>query len=231
LAEHARNNKPEDMRADVSAALRVIGLVMTGSAAIIFVTAPFIALVIMDGAKPADIAALAVVIMMYILSLTPYGMLFVIQRTYFAFNDTRTPFFFTLLQIGLFVGGSLLVLIFSPVELIAAMLALSFTIATIIQVGVGLIFLRKKIGGVDGMRVFVSHLKYGIAVIPTVVAGYFMLQFSATYVDIDSLAVAIIESVIYAAILGSIYMATLWLLRSEEISELVAQVKGKLRRS
>ena len=230
LAEHARNENTAGLRADVSAALRVIGLVMTGSAAIVFVTSPFIALVLMDGAKPADIAALAVVIMMYILSLTPYGMLFVIQRTYFAFNDTRTPFFFTVLQILLFVGGSLLVLVFSPVELVAAMLALSFTIATIIQVGVGLIFLRKKIGGIDGKRVFVSHVKFGIAVIPTVIAGYFMLQFSAAYIDTDNLAVAIIESVIYAVILGGIYFATLWLLRSEEITELVTQVKGKLSR-
>jgi putative peptidoglycan lipid II flippase len=218
------------MRADVSAALRVIGLVMTGSAAIIFVTAPFIALVLMDGAKPADIAALAVVIMMYILSLTPYGMLFVIQRTYFAFNDTRTPFFFTVLQIVLFVGGSLLVLFFSPIEMVAAMLALSFTFATIVQVAVGLVFLSKKIGGIDGKRVFVSHLKYLIAVIPTVIAGFFMLQFSAAYIDTDNLAVAIIESLIYAVILGAIYIATLWLLRSAEISELVTQVKGKLSR-
>lgn len=230
LAEHARNDKPEDMRADVSAALRVIGLVMTGSAAIIFVTAPFIALVLMDGAKPADIAALAVVIMMYILSLTPYGMLFVIQRTYFAFNDTRTPFFFTLLQIGLFVGGSLLVLAFSPVQLIAAMLALSFTIATIIQVTVGLIFLRRKIGGIEGKRVFVSHLKYAIAVIPTVVVGYVMLQLSATYFDTDELFLVIVESIIYAGILGSVYLGALWLLRSAEIAELLTQVKAKIRK-
>ena len=95
---------------------------------------------------------------------------------------------------------------------------------------VGLFFLRKKIGGIDGKRVFVSHLKFGIAVIPTVIAGYFMLQFSAAYIDTDNLAVAIIESIIYAAILGSIYFAVLWLMRSEEITELVSQVKGKLTR-
>jgi putative peptidoglycan lipid II flippase len=230
LAEHARNNNSEDMRTDVSAALRVIGLVMTGSAAIIFITAPFIALVLMDGAKPADIAALAVVIMMYILSLTPYGMLFVIQRTYFAFNDTRTPFFFTVLQISLFVGGSLLVLAFSPVHLIAAMLALSFTIATIIQVTVGLIFLKRKIGGIDGKRVFVSHLKYAVAVVPTVGVGYGMLQLSATYFDTDELFLVILESIIYAGILGCVYLGTLWLLRSEEITELLSQVKAKIRK-
>jgi hypothetical protein len=57
-----------------------------------------------------------------------------------------------------------------------------------------------------------------------------MLQFSAAYINTDNLAVAIIESVIYAAILGSIYFAVLWLMRSEEITELVTQVKGKLTR-
>jgi putative peptidoglycan lipid II flippase len=94
-----------------------------------------------------------------------------------------------------------------------------------------MMFLRKKLGGIDGRRVFISHLKYLIAVIPVVIAGYFMLQFSATVIRLDSLAVAIIESVVYAAILGALYFGVLWLLRSEEITELVAQVKGRLKRS
>jgi putative peptidoglycan lipid II flippase len=93
-----------------------------------------------------------------------------------------------------------------------------------------LLFLRKQIGGIDGKRVLASHLKYFIAVIPTIVVGYFMLQFSAQYVQLDHLAVAIIESVIYAVILGAIYIGTLWLLRSGEITELVAQIRGKLKR-
>ncbi|MEY4040360.1 MAG: hypothetical protein RLZZ52_1228, partial [Actinomycetota bacterium] len=89
----------------------------------------------------------------------------------------------------------------------------------------------RKIGGIEGKRVFVSHLKYALAVVPTVVVGYFMLQFSATYIDTDNLAMTIIESVIYAVILGSIYIGTLWVLRSSEIKELVSQVRVKLGRS
>jgi putative peptidoglycan lipid II flippase len=230
LAEHVRNEKPDDLRTDVSAALRVIGLVMTGSAAIIFITAPFIATVLMAGAPPADTAALALVIMTYILSLAPFGTLFVIQRTYFAFNDTKTPFFFTLLQICLFVAGSLLVLALSPVALIAVMLALSFTIATTIQVVVGLFFLRRKLGGIDGRRVLLSHLKFFLAVIPTVLAGYFMLQFSEAFIGTDNLVIVLLESLGYAAILGAIYMGTLWVLRSSEITELVRQIGSKPRR-
>jgi putative peptidoglycan lipid II flippase len=230
LAEHARNDDPDKMRADVSAAFRVIGLVMTGSAAIIFITAPFIAWVLMDGARASDIAALALVIMTYILSLTPYGMLFVIQRTYFAFNDTRTPFFFTVVQIIVFVAGAFLVLAFSPVETVAAMLALSFTCATSIQVAVGLVFLSRKIGGIDGRRVLISHLKYLIAVIPTVVVGYFMLQFSAKEIELENLATAVIQSIVYAVILSLVFGGTLLLLRTQELSELLAQVKAKIRR-
>ena len=63
------------------------------------------------------------------------------------------------------------------------------------------------------------------------IAGYFMLQFSAAYIDTDNLVVAIMESVIYAVILGAIYVGTLWVLRSGEITELVSQVRGKLGRS
>lgn len=230
FAEHVHNNDLDKIRTDVSSALRIISLVMAISGAVIFITAPFISTVVMDGATPTEIAELALVIAMYILCLVPYGMWFVIQRTYFAFEDTRTPFFFTLLQVILFAGGSLLALVTTPVELLAAMMALTFSVTTYIQVAVALIFLSRKLKGLDGRRVFVSHLKYAIALIPTLIAGYGLWLFTIDVINEENFLLAILESIVYAIIMTAIYLGTLLLLKSEEVRELASLIKRKLGR-
>ena len=230
FAEHVHNNDLDKIRTDVSSALRIISLVMAISGAVIFITAPFISTVVMDGATPTEIAELALVIAMYILCLVPYGMWFVIQRTYFAFEDTRTPFFFTLLQVILFAGGSLLALVTTPVELLAAMMALTFSVTTYIQVTVALFFLSRKLNGLDGRRVFVSHLKYAVALVPTLIAGYGLWLFTIDVINEENFLLAILESVVYAIIMTSIYLGTLLLLKSEEVRELASLIKRKLGR-
>lgn len=230
FAEHVHNNDLDKIRTDVSSALRIISLVMAISGAVIFITAPFISTVVMDGATPTEIAELALVIAMYILCLVPYGMWFVIQRTYFAFEDTRTPFFFTLLQVILFAGGSLLALVTTPVELLAAMMALTFSVTTYIQVAVALIFLSRKLKGLDGRRVFVSHLKYAIALVPTLIAGYGLWLFTIDVINEENFLLAILESIVYAIIMTAIYLGTLLLLKSEEVRELASLIKRKLGR-
>jgi putative peptidoglycan lipid II flippase len=210
--------------------MRIISLVMAISGAVIFITAPFIATVVMDGAKPNEIAALALVIAMFILCLVPFGILFVIQRTYFAFDDTKTPFYFTLIQVTLYAGGSLIVLVTTPTELVAAMIALSYSISTFIQVFVALLFLSKKLGGIDGKRVFVSHLKFLIALIPTLLLGFALLQFTIDFIDEENLVLAIVESLVYASLMSLTYLGTLLLLKSEELGELLLLIKKKMGR-
>ena len=230
FAEHVHKNDINELRKDVSSAMRIISLVMAISGAVIFITAPFIATVVMDGAKPNEIAALALVIAMFILCLVPFGILFVIQRTYFAFDDTKTPFYFTLIQVTLYAGGSLIVLVTTPTELVAAMIALSYSISTFIQVFVALLFLSKKLGGIDGKRVFVSHLKFLIALIPTLLLGFALLQFTIDFIDEENLVLAIVESLVYASLMSLTYLGTLLLLKSEELGELLLLIKKKMGR-
>ena len=230
FAEWANNNKLADLRDDVSAAMRTIGLVMTGSATVIIVTAPLIAAVIMWGASAGDIAALAAIIILYVVGLPAYGMLFVIQRTYFAFNDTRTPFYFTLVQISLYVLGSLLMLVTMPVEYLAMSQALVWALATMVQVAVGLIALRKRIGGVDGPRLFTSHLRFFAAGIITIIIGDVLYTLSANVLRSDSFVITILLCGAFALVLGVIYLVSLTLMRSSEIVPLFATVRNKFSR-
>lgn len=230
FAEWARNDNLVELRKDVSAAMRSIGLVMVGSATVIIVAAPLVAAVIMWGATSSDIASLAAIIILYVIGLPAYGMLFVIQRTYFAFNDTRTPFFFTLVQIVLYVLGSLLMLAIMPVELLAISQALVFSLATMVQVAVGLIVLRVRIGGLDGRRLFISNLKFGIAALITVGVGYVLLAVAGTLLTADTFIVTAILCAGFGVVVATVYLSLLKLVRAREIDPLFEQLARRLRR-
>lgn len=230
LAEAVKKSDIEKVRNDISAALRSIGLVMAISCGVIFVTAPHIAAVVMAGASSSDIHGLSQVIQMYILALIPYGMLFVIQRAFFAYDDTRTPFFFTLLQIVLFAGGAIIVAFTVPTEFVAAALALSFTISTLVQVAVGLVVLTRKTGGFEGKRVIASYSRYLIALIPAVLVGWLLLStsFAANY--IESFLVALVSCIVIAAAMGLAFVLVLYMTKSEELGMVINQIRSRFVR-
>jgi putative peptidoglycan lipid II flippase len=230
LAEWAHSDKMAELRTDVSAAMRHIGLAMMGSATVIIVAAPLIAAVIMWGAEPRDIASLAVIIILYVIGLPAYGMLFVIQRTYFAFNDTRTPFFFTLVQIVLYVLGSLLMLAIMPIELLAMSQALVFSLATMVQVLVGLIALRGRIGGLDGRRVLISYLKFGLAAVVSVGLGFWLLSFVGDLLHADAFVLAAALCAAFGVVIAVLYLALLTLLRADEVAPIFEQLRRRLGR-
>jgi putative peptidoglycan lipid II flippase len=231
LAEAVKKNDASAITQDISAAMRSIGLVMTLACGVIFMTAPHIAAVVMAGATASDILGLSQVIQMYILALIPYGMLFVIQRAFFAYDDTRTPFYFTVLQIALFATGSIIVAFTVPTEFVAAALALAFTFSTLIQVAVGLTVLARKTGGFEGKRVMISHVRYLVALVPSLVVGWLLLStgFAANYVE--SFFSALTSFIAIAAAMVVVFLITLHLAKSEELALVLVQLRSRLGRS
>jgi putative peptidoglycan lipid II flippase len=157
-------------------------------------------------------------------------MLFVIQRTYFAFNDTRTPFFFTLVQIVLYVLGSLLMLAIMPIELLAMSQALVFSLATMVQVLVGLIALRGRIGGLDGRRVLISYLKFGLAAVVSVGLGFWLLSFVGDLLHADAFVLAAALCAAFGVVIAVLYLALLTLLRADEVAPIFEQLRRRLGR-
>ena len=119
------------MRDDLSSAIRGITLIINLAAAVLLVIAyPFAA--VFETASFADTAALGNVVIAFTLGLVPFSALFVVQRTFYALGDTRTPFRFTLFQVIVFIAGALACLAL-PKDVLAAGIALVTTIACIAQ--------------------------------------------------------------------------------------------------
>ena len=172
MSTHARDGNLSAVRSDFLESVSRIGFFMVlASAGLIVVSLPFAR---QFGGEPDSIRAMALVIALYSLGLVAFSVLFVVQRVFYALEDTRTPFFLQVVQATIFIALALGVATL-PVGQIAWGLALSASIAGGIQTLVALIVLRRKLGELSLKPLIVNFAKFALAALPASAAGLGLL--------------------------------------------------------
>lgn len=169
ISEHASEGRMADVRADVSACIRTLGVFMVlATAALVAAAAPAAR---MFSQLPSEALQAAPVLLMMLVGLIPLSVLFIVQRTFYAFGNTRTPFIFTAIQSVIVIGGALIAGAFIEHAYVTAGVALAQSIATTIQTVIAVALLRRRLG--SGLtRVWgVALLRFVGAAIPAVAAG------------------------------------------------------------
>jgi putative peptidoglycan lipid II flippase len=169
LSEHASAGRREDVRTDIVSSIRILGLLTVVATAALAVAAVPASRIFTDSA--ADAAAAGEVLLAYLVALVPLAVLFVIQRTFYALHDTRTPFFFTLLQGALVIATALLAASVPPSHLAAAV-ALGQSLASIVQVVVATWMLHRRLGGIGVGSWMLSMGRFALAAVPAAAAGW-----------------------------------------------------------
>jgi putative peptidoglycan lipid II flippase len=172
MSTHARDGDLGHVRADFRDSVSRIGLFMVLAAVgLVVVALPFAR---QFAVSPESVSAMALVIMLYVLGLVPFSVLFVVQRVFYALEDTRTPFIIQVAQALVFVSLALGVSTL-PTEQIAYGLALSATIAGWLQCVLAVLLLRRKLGGLDTAVVLGRFGLFLLASIPSGAAGFGLL--------------------------------------------------------
>lgn len=239
MSAHARDGRIDSLRADLSGSLRTIILLIAGAGVALAAAAlPFAAFFAHD---TREILGIGGVLLAYLVGLVPFSTQFLVQRTFYALGDTRTPFFVQLVQSALFVAGALTVLLLPP-SAIAAGIAIVTSLAGIVQVLVLSALLRRRLGGIDGRRVIRRFGVYALATLPAAAVGLLVLWALGGLSPLGSGAVAggfayagkVAELVSVVLIGGAtllVYLAVLWLARVPELRELVSPLRRLVRRS
>jgi putative peptidoglycan lipid II flippase len=230
MSGHARDADLPAVRADLSASLRTIGLLVAGAAAALAAAAlPFAAVF---SNAPREVVGIGGVLLAFLIGLVPFSMVFVMQRAYYALGDTRTPFLFQLVQSALFVTGALVVGIVAPGPLVAAGIALVTSIAGTAQAVVAALLLRRRLGGVGGRRLTQRFGAYLAATAPAAAAGIGVLwMLGGLPADGGGFAVSgtmqgVASVILIGAVSFGVYLGVLALARVPEVREL----GGLLRR-
>ena len=232
MSAHARDGDRVAVRADVSESLRRILMIMVLAAAgLLVVAAPFARLF---GSDQAVVDAMALVISAYVLGLIPFTVLFVVQRVFYALNDTRTPFVIQVVQALVFVGGALLVSM-APTSLIAIGLALVTSFAGTVQCLLGVALLRRRLQGIGGRAIGQRLGQYALASIPAALVGVLLGWALGAYDQAGTARASELAAggtmVLIAIAMTLVYAGALRAMRIPEFSAITDPVMRRLRRA
>lgn len=222
ISEHAAAGRDAEVRADIAQSIRTLLFFITVAVAAVVAAAIPASRVFTNSAPDAADAAL--VLICFLVCLIPLTVLFIVQRTFYAYGDTRTPFWFTLFQCGLVVLSALIAQGLLTAEVIevtslAATIALGQSIASTIQTVVAVWLLHRKIGGLQ-IRTWMSAVtRFAVAAVPAGFAGwgvFLLLGGPEGWTTADKIQGALGTCVIGAAVV-LVYIAVLALLRAPEL--------------
>ena len=231
LSEHAHAGRIDDLRGDIGRSIRTLGFFLTGAlAAVVAATIPA-SRIFTDNRDEAQAAAL--VLVGYLLALLPLAVLFIVQRTFYALGDTRTPFFFTIFQCVLIAATAFGTKLLHeagivPLSALAATLALGQSLASILQTIVATALLHRRLNGIGTGRWILALGRFVLAAIPATAAGwgvFLLLGGAHGWTTADRIPAAIGCLIIAGAVLV-VYLGLLALLRAPELDAL----KGLVRR-
>lgn len=232
MSTHARDGQLDEVRDDLSRSLRSIGLIMVfASIALMVVAFPFSRLFVLGGFD--DILGMAPVLIAFLAGLVPFSILHVLRRTFYALEDTRTPFFITVFQAVLFVGGAIGVS-FLPVPYIALGIAAVTTLAGIAQTALAAVLIRRRLGAVDGGLLVRRHLVFTAAALGAALVGlastFALGGFTAAGWAIGTPLTAGITVATAGAVMAIVYFAILLVARNPEAVAFVTPITRRLRR-
>ena len=104
------------------------------------------------------------ILMAFGLGLIPYSVQYVVLRGFYAYEDTRTPFYNTVIVAAVNAAASALCFFVLPARWAVVGMAASYGLAYAVGVGVAWRRLRKRLGGdLDGARVMRTYARLCIA--------------------------------------------------------------------
>jgi putative peptidoglycan lipid II flippase len=232
LSEHAASGNMRGLIADVSGATRgITTIIMIATAVLIVVAYPFAA--IFSWESFVHTQAFGNVIIAYLVGLVAFSILFVLQRTFYALSDTKTPFYFTLFQVSLVVIGTLGCLLL-PKDLTAVGIGSVITIAGTAQTVVAALLLRRRIGHLDSRRIIRSLVKNAVALLIPLAVGVLLIITLGGTREGGFAVSGIVQAMISMAIIGFVmivlYIGGLCLMRSDELAAAVGPMMRRLRR-
>ncbi|MFC9226197.1 murein biosynthesis integral membrane protein MurJ [Streptomyces hygroscopicus] len=230
LSRAAHDGDPGAVRDDISQGLR------TSAVAIVPLAFGFIALgiplctLLFGTSGTATAQAMGYILMAFGLGLIPFSVQYVVLRGFYAYEDTRTPFYNTVIVAAVNAAGSALAYVVLPARWAVAGMAAAYGLAYAIGVGVAWKRLRNRLGGdLDGPRVVRTYTRLTGASIPAALLGG-----GAAYAIMQTLGMGIAGSL--AALLGGglVLVAVFYIaakrMRVEELTAMVGMVRGRLGR-
>ncbi|GAA4910872.1 murein biosynthesis integral membrane protein MurJ [Streptomyces coeruleoprunus] len=230
ISRAAHDNDPGAVRDDISQGLR------NSAVAIVPVAFAFLALGVpmctllyaSSGVEAAE--SMGFILMAFGLGLIPFSVQYVVLRGFYAYEDTRTPFYNTVIVAAVNAAASAVCYVVLPARWAVVGMAASYGLAYAVGVGVAWRRLRNRLGGdLDGAHVVRTYARLSMASLPAALlggaAGFGILSVLGKDA-LGSLAALLGGGIV---LIGLFYVAARKM-RIEELNAMVGMVRGRLGR-
>ena len=232
MSIHAMEKKFDELKTDLVDGLRTIAMISVLATTALIVLAYPISRVFV-GEIPSAIALGNVVIAM-VVGLLPFSYVFMIQRAFYSLEDTKTPFLFTIVQVGINVIGSITVGLFVEHVWIVVALSLVTSGSIMVQSVLAFILFKRKFGSLGHSHLTFATGKFALAAIVAGGIGFAILQAMGGANPGAFPVLSVLASITTCAIIGSVialvYVLLLKLLKVEEVNTLLNPLLRLLRR-
>ena len=232
MAKHANENRMDLFRQDFSAGLRAISVfAVFFSVGMIILAYPMSRVFI--GEFNATLS-LGNVLIALLVGLLPFSFVYMMQRAFYALEDTRTPFMFTLVQIVIYIIGATVIAQTVPAQWLVVALSLLTSTTVTIQAIIAYTLLVKRVGPLGDHRIATALAQFIFAGVIAGAAGYGMIELlggiSAGSFVLQSVWYSTLTIGLVGFVMFTLYLVTLRLLKVSEVDSALAGLKGILRR-
>jgi putative peptidoglycan lipid II flippase len=230
MSAHARDHDLEAVRRDTTEAIRITGLLMTlATIGLIAVAVPFGRVF---AANAVD--QIASVLIAFVVGLVPFSIYFVMQRVFYALNDTRTAFWLQAAHTAFFIVGALLCTTL-PTAWIAPGVGLVTSASGAFQMVLGGVVLRRRLGGLDARLLARRMMQYLAAALPALLLGLAIASLLGAFDAADGFARASVGAAAVSILaiglpVTGAYGGLLMLMRVPEATGAVDLVRRRFRR-
>ncbi|WP_328943687.1 murein biosynthesis integral membrane protein MurJ [Streptomyces sp. NBC_00250] len=230
ISRAAHDNDPGAVRDDISQGLR------NSAVAIVPVSFAFLALGVpmctllyaSSGVEAAQ--GMGFILMAFGLGLIPYSVQYVVLRGFYAYEDTRTPFYNTVIVAAVNAAASAICYVVLPAQWAVVGMAGSYGLAYAVGVGIAWRRLRKLLGGdLDGTHVMRTYARLCMASVPAAIVsgavGFGLLKLLG-----EGALGSLVALLVGGAVLLGVFFVAAKRMRIAELNTLVGMVRGRLGR-
>ncbi|MGW1105081.1 murein biosynthesis integral membrane protein MurJ [Streptomyces sp. NPDC002540] len=230
ISRAAHDDDPGAVRDDISQGLR------NSAVAIVPVAFMFLALglpmctLLYASAGTEAARSMGYILMAFGLGLIPYSVQYVVLRGFYAYEDTRTPFYNTVIVAAVNAAASALCYMVLPAQWAVVGMAASYGLAYAVGVGIAWRRLRNRLGGdLDGAHVVRTYARLCLAAVPAAVLGG-GVGFAVLLGLGEGAFGSLVALICGGAVLLGVFFVAAKRMRIEEINGMVGMVRGRLGR-
>ncbi|MFV2117990.1 murein biosynthesis integral membrane protein MurJ [Streptomyces sp. Act-28] len=230
ISRAAHDDDPGAVRDDISHGLR------NSAVAIVPVAFGFLALgvplcTLLYASSGTEAATgMGFMLMAFGLGLIPYSVQYVVLRGFYAYEDTRTPFYNTVIVAVVNAAASAACYVVLPARWAVVGMAAGYGIAYMVGVGIAWRRLRNRLGGdLDGAHVVRTYARLCMASIPAALGAAAAAWGVLALLGMDALG-SLVALVAGGTVLIGVFYVAARKMRIEELNAMVGMVRGRLGR-